>query len=118
MRAALLIFALAAATPAAAQVVTPLDQMQLETLRMQQESMARRLIDQQNQLMAAEAQARADRAALELRLQRDLPVRVPEPPARSTPSVTNAPPPVFPSIPDAALADSNRKVRDAVRNRR
>lgn len=117
MRAALLIFALAA-MPAAAQVVTPLDQMRLETLRMQQESMARRLIDQQNQLMAAEARAQADRAALELRLQRDLPVRVPEPPARSTPPVTSAPLPAFPSIPDAALADSNRKVRDAARNRR
>jgi len=118
MRVLVTIFALAAAAPAAAQVPGPLDQMQLDTQRMQQESLARRLIDQQNQLMAAEAQARADRAVLELRLQRDLPVRAPEPPPAATPAAANAPPAAFPSVPDAALADPNRKVQAATHERR
>ena len=69
-----LILVLAAASPAAAQVLTP----QHDALRFEQEQMQRRMIDQQNQLMAAEARARADQAALQQQLQRDLPVRVPE----------------------------------------
>lgn len=116
MRGVLLILALAA-SPAAAQVVGPIDQMQLDALRMQQENAGRRLIDQQNQLMAAEAQARADRAVLELRLERDLPVRLPAPVAAPLPRTADAPG-TFPSIPDAALAESNRRIRDATRDRR
>lgn len=116
LRGALLILALLE-TPAAAQVAGPVDQMQLETLPMQQENAARRLIDQQNQLMAAEAQARADRAAMELRLQRELRVRIPEPASGPRSASAAEPAPVFPSVPAEALADSNRKVQAAARDR-
>ena len=111
-----LILVLAAASPAAAQVLTP----QHDALRFEQEQMQRRMIDQQNQLMAAEARARADQAALQQQLQRDLPVRVPElrydPAVGATPTSSAAP--AYPVMSDAALADSNRRVQAAARNRR
>ena len=119
MRAALILLALAAAAPAAAQQVF-VPSLQLDALRLEQEATQRRMIDQQNQLMAAEAKARADQAALQLQLQRDLPVKPPE--LRPDPTVAvgagTAATPHYPTTPDAALADSNRKVRDAARNRR
>ncbi|HEY0650731.1 hypothetical protein, partial [Phenylobacterium sp.] len=101
-----------AATGAYAQPVL----QQLEDLRMQQEAANRRAIDQSNQLMALEARLRADQASADL--QRSAP-RVPE--LRYEPSTrrgTAAAAARFPSIPDAALADSNRRVQDAARNRR
>lgn len=115
LRTIVLIGAIAAAAPAAAQAVGSLDALRLDALRMQQEDAVRRLIDQQNQLMAAEAQARADRAAMELRLQRDLPVRIPEPASGSR--LAPAAAAVFPSIPAKALTDSNRRIQAAVRDR-
>ncbi len=110
----------AAAAPAAAQLLGPADQMQIDNLRMQQEQAQRRAIDQANQLEALSARQRADDAALDLRLQRgDVgPRQAPslryEPAARPAGKASSR----YPSIPDAALADSNRRVQDAARNRR
>ncbi|MEW5684660.1 MAG: hypothetical protein AB1942_07065 [Pseudomonadota bacterium] len=120
VRIFLVLAALAAATPAAAQQVF-IPSLQLDALRLEQEATQRRMIDQQNQLMAAEAKAKADQAALQLQLQRDLPLRPPEvrhDPTVPAAAVPPATPPAYPTTPDAALADSNRKVQDATRNRR
>jgi hypothetical protein len=102
----------AAASPAGAQVLSP----QFEDLRMQQEAAHRRAIDQSNQLNALENRLRAEQAAGEL--QRIAP-RVPE--LRYKPATggfTPALPPTYPAVPDSTLADSNRRVQDAARNRR
>ena len=103
----------AAASPAAAQFVSP----QLEDLRMQQEAAQRRAIDQSNQLMALEARLRAEQAAADL--QRPAP-RLPELRYKraSGSAFTRATPPGYPSIPETTLADSNKRVRDAARERR
>lgn len=102
----------AAASPAAAQST----QTQLDDLRMQQQDIQRRAIDQQNQLMALDAQARGEQAAATL--QRPNP---PAPSLRYEPS-TNTPAstatPTYPKIPDSALADSNRRVREIERTPR
>lgn len=115
MRTALVLIALAVAAPAAAQGVPSL---QLDALRMEQQAGQQRMVDLQNQLMAQESQSRADRAAAQLQQQRELPARPPE--LRYDPASGAALPanPAYPITPDAALADSNRKVQDAARNRR
>lgn len=111
---------LATAAPAGAQGLDPLNQAQLQDLRMQQEAFQRRAIDQANQLEAAAARQRAETATLDLQLQRgDVgPRQAPglryEPPARSAAASLGK----YPSMPDAVLADSNKKVQDAARNRR
>ena len=105
--------ALATASTAAAQPLT--QQLQLDELRMQQEAAQRRAIDQSNQLMALEARLRAEQATSDL--QRSTP-RVPElryDPARRSGASAGL---KYPSIPDAALADSNRRVQAAAKNRR
>ena len=88
----------------------------LEVLRAQQAAAASRAIDQENQLQALDARLRADRAASPT--ERAV-VRLPElpftPPA-TTPAAQAAR--TYPSIPDAALADSNRRVREALKHRR
>lgn len=109
------VFALAAATPAAAQVT----QFQLEDLRAQQQAAERRSIDQSNQLQALDARLRADQAVSDLAAQRagaTAPqLRYPDPTVRSAAAT---PPTRYPSMSDAALADSNKRVQDAARNRR
>jgi hypothetical protein len=111
-----LIVAAALAATAASSAAAQHPQAVLEDLRMQQEAANRRAIDQSNQLMALEARLRADQASADL--QRSAP-RVPElryePSARRGTATAAA---RFPSIPDAALADSNRRVQAAARNRR
>lgn len=112
---ALSALALVAATPASAQVT----QFQLDDLRFQQQSAERRAIDQSNQLQALEARLRADQASADLTAQR-AGVRLPQlpyadPADRGDLSVA---PTRYPSMPDAALAQSNRRVQDAARNRR
>jgi len=113
MRTLIALIALATASAAAAQPLT--QQLQLDELRMQQEAAQRRAIDQSNQLMALEARLRAEQATADL--QRGAP-RAPglryEPARRSAPSAAAK----YPSIPDAALADSNRRVQEAAKNRR
>lgn len=112
--ACLSVLAVVAASPAAAQVT----QFQLEDLRAQQQSAERRAIDQSNQLQALETRLRADQASAELAIQRQG-VRLPQRPYADavSPSASTASP-RYPSMPDAALADSNARVRDAARNRR
>ncbi|TAL37681.1 hypothetical protein [Phenylobacterium sp.] len=107
------LLALSVAAPAAAQPLS--SQFQLDELRAQQEAAQRRLIDQSNQLMALEARLRAEQGAADL--QRSAP-RVSE--LRYEPSVRAAAvvTPAFPSISDAALAESNRRVQAAAGNRR
>lgn len=120
MRAALILVVLAAATPVVAQQLF-VPSLELDSLRLEQEATQRRMIDQQNQLMAVEARARAEQAALQLQLQRDLPARVPAQlydPTVPLPGRTSLKGADYPTTPDAALADSNRKVQDAARNRR
>ena len=120
MRTLFAIALIATAAPAGAQVLDPLSQMQLQDLRMQQEAAQRRAIDHANQLEALAARLRADQATLDLQVQRgDVgPRQAPglryEPAARSASSSLGK----YPSMPDAALMDSNRKVQAASRNRR
>lgn len=113
MRAILSALIMAAATPVAAQPLS--SQFQLDELRAQQEAAQRRAIDQSNQLMALEARLRAEQATADL--SRSAP-RVPdlpyEPQSRGAPPIAAK----FPSIPDAALADSNRRVQAAAGTRR
>lgn len=112
MRTLLAIGVLAVSAPAAAQPT----QLQLDDLRMQQQNAERRAIDQANQMMALEARLRAEQATLELQLQRSG-VGVPAPTYQ--PSLTPAPAAVkYPSMSDAALAESNRRVQAAAKNRR
>jgi hypothetical protein len=121
MRALALIAALAVAAPAAAQDLNTLNQAQLDDLRMQQQMLQQRSIALSNELMAAEARLRADQAILGLQLQRALPARVPELPypvyvPAAAPAKFDAS--KLPSIPDAALAASNERVRAASENKR
>lgn len=107
MRLALALLALAAAAPAAAQ--PPFND--LDVLRAQQEAAARRGIDQANQLQALEARLRTDQAVANLQ-STSAPVFLPAVPA----SPATPPAPVtskYPSIPDAVLAESNRRVQAA-----
>lgn len=116
------VLALGAVGPAAAQV----NAMQLEDLRVQQQAAERRAIDQANQIQALEARLRADQAVANVSAQAAgalaPQLRYPDPAGRvaapmstptSTPTSTR-----YPSMPDAALADSNRRVQDAARTRR
>lgn len=117
MRALVLSLALAVAgLPAAAQDLNALTQFQLDDLRAQQQLAQQRAVAQANELMALEARLRTEQAIMDLR-QSHAPVRLPELPYAGAP-----PAPLdtsrLPSIPDAALAASNRRVREASQNRR
>lgn len=114
MRMTLIALLLAAATPAMAQSTFG----QIEELRAQQEAAARRAVAQANELTALEARLKTEQALSDLQTQRLLPPRAPEltytPGAPGHAGAT----PRFPSIPDAALADSNRRVRAASQPKR
>lgn len=101
----------ALATSAAAQTVT---QFELDNLRAQQEAAARRAVAQDNELSALQNRLQTEQAVTQLQIQRSLAPRLPEP-VYGTPASAIAPAatPKYPSIPDAALADSNRRVRAA-----
>ena len=111
---ALACLVLAAATPAAAQ--PPFNDY--DYLRAQQEAAARRAIDQENRLSALDARLRTDQALSDLQAARHPPA-VPE--LRYAPALTPAPAssaaPTFPSIPDALLAESNKRVQAASKPR-
>jgi len=117
MRIPLVLLALGLASPAFGQIIpapiTPQDSGAL----VQQEITRQQLIQQQNQLMALEAQQRALKAQQAIEALKVNP-RLPPPDVSS-----GRPPPQIDtsklaSIPDAALADSNQKVLDAANNRR
>ncbi|HSV04132.1 MAG TPA: hypothetical protein VLI41_13100 [Phenylobacterium sp.] len=112
----------AAGSPALAQAFHPLPpqtpiQPQYNELWAQQEMARQQSIALQNQLTAIEAQQRTDEAIANVQAQRINP-RLP------LPDVTEgAPPPsidtgALASIPDSALAESNKRVLDAAQNRR
>lgn len=114
MRTILAVVLLAAiAAPAAAQPGL----LENDALRFQVQNAERRAIDQSNQLMALEARQRADAAILDAQIQRNA-VSLPElpyaPPSTSGVVATGK----YPSMSDAALADSNRRVRAAAENHR
>jgi len=113
MRTLILTFCLAAATPAAAQP----PYYELDNLRAQQEAASRRVVEQTNQLNALDARVRTDQALLDLQTGRYQQPAVPE--LRYAPAVMPAPgaTPKYPSIPEAALADSNRRVQAASKPR-
>lgn len=104
-----------AVTSSAVAQVTPL---QLEDLRAKQQAAERRAIDQSNQIQALEARLRADQAVAAMAAQTAGAV-VPQ--LRTAGPVAGAPTatlPKYPAMSDAALADSNKRVQDAARNRR
>lgn len=119
MRAAILIGLLGLAAPAAAQSdfdARLRSQMQLNELRAQQQLLQQQSVAQQNELMALDARLRTEQNAARIQAQR-VPPRLPQLPYEG------APPAVIdtsrlPSIPDAALADSNRRVQEIARDRR
>lgn len=111
----LLLLASLAATPVVAQDFGGLTQSQIDDLRAQQQLAQQRMIAQENELRAIESRLRTEQAVAEQQAAR-APFRLPEP-------IPGAPPrtiPIekLPSISDAALAESNRRVREAAKNRR
>jgi len=124
MRLTLFAFAaLGLASPALGQVLpspplnSALSLSQEFMLRQQQEATRQQLIQQQNQLMTLEAQMRTQQALSEVRAQAQSPVLpLPDVTAgRPLPQIDTS---QLASIPDAALADSNRKVLEAAGGRR
>ena len=113
MRTFMIALALAAlATPAAAQSTAS----EIENLRAQQEAAARRAVAQENELSALQNRLQTEQAVTQLQGQRLLPPRVPD--RRYVPSASGPAPAAtlkYPVIPDAALADSNRRVQAASR---
>ncbi len=103
----------AAAGPAAAQSLYP----DLDNLRTQQEAAARRAVAQENELNALESRLRTEQALTDLRAQSSAP-RAPQ--LLYAPAVTPTPGAALkmPAIPDAALADSNRRVQAAAQPKR
>lgn len=117
MRVPAFLLALSVATPAFAQVtpqpITPQDNAAM----VQQEMTRQQLIQQQNQLMALEAQIRAQQAIQDLQALKVSP-RLPLPQVGAGGPLPQIDTGQFASIPDATLADSNKKVLDAANNRR
>lgn len=116
MRMMILLLACVAA-PAAAQGLSTGDQIRLDDLHMRQEAAERRAIDQANQLMALEARLQAERSIVDLRTQ-GAAARLPRTPYATPPAEGGSAAAKYPSVPDATLADSNRRVREAADNRR
>ena len=117
MRALIALLALAA-TPAAAQDLFGPSQFQLNDLQAQQQLAQQRAVALQNELFALEARLKTEQAITNLTLQRALPPRLPElpyPVAAPTGRIDTS---KLPSIPDAALAASNRRVQEASQNHR
>ena len=111
MRTLIIALALGAlATPVAAQ--SPV--YEIDNLRAQQEAAARRAVAQDNELSALQNRLQTEQAVTQLQTQRLLPPRLPD--LRYVPAASGAAPAAtakYPAIPDAALADSNRRVRAA-----
>jgi len=106
--------ALATAGTAAAQDLNQLNQLQLDELRLQQQMQQQRSIDLQNQLMSMEARQRAEQAIVQGQRPQPVLPSLPYPGAPPASVDTSH----LPSIPDSALADSNRRVQEISKNRR
>lgn len=115
----LVLSVLAIASPALAQLaappplIAPQGWRPQDAINLQQQEVTRQqLIQQQNQLNALDAQFRTQQALSEVQAQAVSP-RLPVPdvtPGRPLPQIDTS---KLASIPDAALADSNRKVLEA-----
>lgn len=110
-----LVASLALAAPAAAQDFGATTQMQLDALRLQQQLDQQRSVAQHNELMALDARLRAEQAARTLEAQR-APTALPRTPYSGPPAQIDTS--RLPSIPDEALAESNRRVREISKNPR
>lgn len=115
------ILALAVATPAAAQV-TPFE---LDNLRLQQVEAQRQAVAAANQATVLESQLRTQQAIRDLENQRVSPVVGALPaPAASDPTTAARPSAAapassdYPSMPDRALAESNRQIEKIRKHRR
>ena len=117
MRTLILVLALGAAIPAAAQDfghARALDQLRLDELRAQQQLLQQQQVAQHNELMALEARLRTEQHSA--RIQADsLPARLPQLPYPA--AAGNIDTSKLPSIPDKALAESDRRVREISKNR-
>jgi len=124
MRLAAVLSALiaAAAAPAIAQVAPlplppPTNSPQYNEIWAQQEMARQQQIAIQNQLNALEAQVRTEQAIAQVQAQRANP-RLPLPDVTGSTALPNIDTGALASIPDSALAESNKRVRDAANNRR
>lgn len=123
MRALLVILALAAAVPAAAQGIPGQDlgqagvqmQLRLDELRAQQQLLQQREVAQHNELMALEARMRTEQHIARIQAERT-PTRLPELPYPGPAGTIDTS--KLPSIPDKALAESDRRVREISQERR
>jgi hypothetical protein len=89
-------------------------QSRLNALDAQQDLARREAVIRENRAAAVEAQARAERAVADVRAQAATP-RAPAPPASGPPAHIDTR--ALASIPDAALAESDARVRAAADNR-
>jgi hypothetical protein len=115
MRHALALVLTLAAAPAAAQT-DPLSNLRQQELMAQQQMLQQRAIALEAQVGALDARMRAEQALSDLRAQAQ-----PRTPIPSDPPLTPQPPAPaggYASIPDERLDASNRRVREASRNRR
>ena len=104
-----------AAWPALGQDFNGLNQSQLDDLRAQQQLAQQRLIAQANELRALESRVRAEQAVADQQAAR-IPFRLPEPLPGAPPRTIDVD--QLPSIPDEALAASNRRIRETAKNPR
>ncbi len=125
MRVLAALAALALASPAAAQAITnlpsnPALQMQLYDLQSQAELARQRDVAMRNELTALESRIQTENGLATVRAQAYIP-RLPSVDAyRTSPSspLPNIDTSKLASIPDAALAASNKRVQEAAQNRR
>jgi len=116
MRALILVLALGVAAPAAAQDFSQSiqNQMRLDELRAQQQLLQQQSVAQHNELMALDARLRTEQHAARIQAERT-PDRLPQLPYPAP--AGNIDTSKLPSIPDAALAESDRRVREISKNR-
>ena len=115
MRALVLLLVLCAASPAVAQDYRAVMEGREAQLTADAEAARRREVELSNRLTVLEFQMSTEQAMRDLQAMIQRPAMSPPPP--------NAPPPIIDtsrlaSIPDAALADSNARVRAAAANRK
>lgn len=108
--------AIVLASPAFAQIPPGTWRPQDLETQQQQEQLRQQMIQQQNQLMALEAQMRAQQAMQDVQAQKQSPrLTPPDVSRRPLPSIDTS---QIASIPDAVLADSNKKVLEASKSPR
>jgi hypothetical protein len=114
MRIALVLAALSVASPALAQAFPPITPQDAGAL-VQQEITRQQLVQQQNQLTAMEAQLRLQQNQLEIERLKVVP-RLTPPDVSHPEALPQIDTSQLASIPDSALADSNKKVLQAAGN--